>query len=705
MIDFLGVTENWSAIQNIPWTQRWTFSDDSTGAPISLDGVTFTGRIHLEGKPEPINLDIQKSAIPSETNILLISCQGLPEGRHPYEIYSISESGNQNRLISGYIGVIQQIDNLIDEAKSYTSRTLSIRLPNTIAKQIKLEWLSSTSASLSAQEAWAWYEKTKTLSDSMLDVASKAQDAVTKLAEIDNNITLAKNAATKAQTSATEAEKWAKDASKKGTDGTNGQDGKNGADGQNGENGKTPIIKYTDTTINGIHYLGNYWYIWALNPLTNIEEYTFTTIQAEGKNGQNGQPGINGDTIKRLYIPTETDLPTIGSTGTIYYIPTTTPGQYTTYLWLTKPDKTSSWTKVGETDIDHSQYANKDMANITASASDYDTNYPDNYITRLSYIKRAISSAINNAITTLTRVATTNLLGMVKLSTPTTITTDNYAAVGLNNQKQLGIPQGTTNSHGTFRTTTSTTLDITNSGVIGTMNDGGLMAAQGNASYYGVAKYTNTKSVELGTNIDTAPNGQLKVKAAGYCDYGVVCFGTNKRLTLNNVPHVITIAKCDGITTYNQEAGNIENSICINLATNGTLKFDNKGPNQPNTGNSLWLDIDNSLHITPSKQLSITRYTDIIFNDTYATTTTGGIIKIGDTLTIDPATGTLNLKEKTYITASMLEAKGYITKTTHDQDLQQKVSCAGGITKLALTTEEAYATLPVKDASTLYLCY
>ncbi|MEG0427072.1 MAG: hypothetical protein RR553_04165 [Akkermansia sp.] len=271
MIDFLGVTENWSAIQNIPWTQRWTFSDDSTGAPISLDGVTFTGRIHLEGKPEPINLDIQKSAIPSETNILLISCQGLPEGRHPYEIYSISESGNQNRLISGYIGVIQQIDNLIDEAKSYTSRTLSIRLPNTIAKQIKLEWLSSTSASLSAQEAWAWYEKTKTLSDSMLDVASKAQDAVTKLAEIDNNITLAKNAATKAQTSATEAEKWAKDASKKGTDGTNGQDGKNGADGQNGENGKTPIIKYTDTTINGIHYLGNYWYIWALNPLTNTE--------------------------------------------------------------------------------------------------------------------------------------------------------------------------------------------------------------------------------------------------------------------------------------------------------------------------------------------------------------------------------------------------------------------------------------------------
>lgn len=101
MLDFLGVTENWSAIENIPWTQRWTFSDESTLEPVSLDGVTFTGRVHLEGRAEPVELDIQKSAAAEEANVLIVSCIGLPEGRHAYEIYSVSESGNQNRLISG----------------------------------------------------------------------------------------------------------------------------------------------------------------------------------------------------------------------------------------------------------------------------------------------------------------------------------------------------------------------------------------------------------------------------------------------------------------------------------------------------------------------------------------------------------------------------------------------------------------------------
>ena len=153
MLDILGVTENWSAIENIPWTQRWAFSDDATREPVSLDDVTFTGRVHLDGEAEPVELDIQKSASAEEANILIVSCAGLPEGRHAYEIYSVSDSGNQHRLISGYIGVIKSIGKLADDTKTYASRTLSIRLPGDVTRQIRLEWNSCTIASVSAQQA------------------------------------------------------------------------------------------------------------------------------------------------------------------------------------------------------------------------------------------------------------------------------------------------------------------------------------------------------------------------------------------------------------------------------------------------------------------------------------------------------------------------------------------------------------------------
>lgn len=154
MLDFLGVTENWSAIENIPWTQRWAFSDESTLEPVSLDGVTFTGRVHLDGEAEPVELDIQKSVSVDEANVLIVSCIGLPEGRHPYEIFAVSESGNQHRLISGYIGVIGslQAQTALDSLP-LADRTLSIRLPGDVTRQIRLEWNSCTIASVSAQQA------------------------------------------------------------------------------------------------------------------------------------------------------------------------------------------------------------------------------------------------------------------------------------------------------------------------------------------------------------------------------------------------------------------------------------------------------------------------------------------------------------------------------------------------------------------------
>nr|DAI59525.1 MAG TPA: hypothetical protein [Caudoviricetes sp.] len=177
MLDFLGVTENWSAIENIPWTQRWAFSDESTLEPVSLDGVTFTGRVHLDGEAEPVELDIQKSASAEEANILIVSCTGLPEGRHAYEIYSVSESGNQHRLISGYIGVIKSIGKLADDTRTYAFRTLSIRLPGNVTRQIRLEWNSCTIASVSAQQALKAAGQAHTDAETASQAAKTATDA------------------------------------------------------------------------------------------------------------------------------------------------------------------------------------------------------------------------------------------------------------------------------------------------------------------------------------------------------------------------------------------------------------------------------------------------------------------------------------------------------------------------------------------------
>ena len=223
MLDFLGVTENWSTIENIPWTQRWAFSDESTLEPVSLDGVTFTGRVHLDGEAEPVELDIQKSASAEEANILIVSCTGLPEGRHAYEIYSVSESGNQHRLISGYIGVIKSIGKLADDTRTYAFRTLSIRLPGNVTRQIRLEWNSCTIASVSAQQALkaagqahtdaeTASQAAKTATDAAATAAGRAEEAEGYAGSAYASKVAAADSATAADTSATNAARDAKSA-------------------------------------------------------------------------------------------------------------------------------------------------------------------------------------------------------------------------------------------------------------------------------------------------------------------------------------------------------------------------------------------------------------------------------------------------------------------------------------------------------------
>lgn len=747
MLDFLGVTENWSAIENIPWTQRWTFTDDAAQAPVSLDGVTFTGKVYIGEQKEPLDLDIQKSDSVEEANVLIVSCIGLPEGRHPYEIFSISESGNQNRLISGYIGVIKSIDKLVDEIKTYASRTLSVRLPGSVTRQIRLEWLSCTLASASAQQAWEYYEQTKKRAEEMQETSEKAEQAVEKLADLDDKLATLDQGIADAKQAASDAEKWANDASRKGDPGLtpyvgpNGNwwtgegaqaadsgiravpiDGTDGIDGTNGEDGKSPIIQYIDAEIDGIHYNGNYWYVWALNPETGTEEYTFTGILAEGKNGMDGLDGLDADAITRLYLDTADDLPRPGDHGTVCYIPDEA-GNYTVYCWLLRPDGTADWIPVNQDLHDYSLYAHKDLSNITVAADDYETQYPDKFFPKLSYLKQAIAAAIQNTITRITRIATVRDLGMIKLGTSTELEADHAAMLGLNKDGNAMTPEAKAFAHGTVRISTSAKLDPATSSLVGLNDSGQLLVPEGKINSYGSAKYRNNKNVTNGAIIDTNPSGNLIAPLAGYRTYGTVCMGTAYDITINNAPHVITIARCNGDNTYNQYAGNMLNSLNLNLAQEGALKYNNAGPNGTNTGNSLYLDHDGSLTISGGI-LMVTRYGDIVFHDSYATADKGGSFKVGNNLSISPdgvltaKTGSItsnlpvegqtvnqHIRSLNLVSASELDAKNYVTKPQHDADIATRVECVGGVRKLAYMSEEQYANLSVKDASTLYLLY
>ncbi len=58
MLNFLGITENFAVIENVPYSMTWIFSDIWTGEPIPLDGLTFTGKIFLGDDLCEIKMDI-----------------------------------------------------------------------------------------------------------------------------------------------------------------------------------------------------------------------------------------------------------------------------------------------------------------------------------------------------------------------------------------------------------------------------------------------------------------------------------------------------------------------------------------------------------------------------------------------------------------------------------------------------------------------
>ncbi len=699
MLNFLGVTENFAVIENIPYSMTWLFSDAWTGEKISLDGVTFSGRIFVGADRKEVEMDISKG---EQAHSLVVGCTGLPEGRWPYEVFCISDEGLKERMLSGYIGVIGSLQvQTIRDGLPLADRTLSVRLPGDTARTLRLEWLSTSIAQAAAASAWEAYQKTQTTADKLVqaegrldDLAGKTDAALTELDKVDGLMDGLQGEVDRAHEAAQKAEDLLNSGVLQGEKGDTPSIGDNGhwwISGEDtgiraeGRDGITPHIGE-----NGHWYIGD----------------TDTQVQAEGTDG------MDADFIQRVYIATTADLPEEGDKGIYYYIPHP-DGGYEVYAWVDFPDGESAWTPISESTLQ--------QATVRAHGS-----------VRLSTGSTLTDGGIvgvNEAGQLLVRVASATAPGTVKLSTsaPSQIAP---GLVGVNASGQLIVPEATINQAGAIKI--NNTKSIEQGAQIQTnKNNVAMVPVAGNRSYGVVATGTQYPVIPHDRPyIVSLPIASDDTRLNSAALYGTLTINLHRR----------------GFLRYTTGA-NADNGL--DYSTGRYLSFD--------YGTGLEAEEYTSAieGLTDTRcRLAVQRYDDIVFHDSYATPAKGGSVRIGSSLTIS-GEGVLNLKAaspaslggirvgatlsitedgtldirldtdtfdessprpaasstiaawlrgKNYISQSDLQGKGLVSEN-RVQELLRGYQPRMGIDNVLPLTQEQYEALSTRDAATLYVIY
>lgn len=713
MYDFLGVTENWAALENQPWTIRWRFVDDGREA-VSLDGVIFSGSVVTpDGTQE---LQIEKSEAEGEENVVILSCPGLPEGRHYYEVWTESDSGEKNRMLSGYIGVIPSAAEVAEEVMSYLSRTLEVRVSNEGKKKLKLEWLACSMAAQSALQAWEYLDEIRKRFaelEQMIEEAKKAgklleglEDALKDAnnlinAAIEDTIPYVgengnwwRRVGERAYDLGMRAVGFDGQDGRDGIDGAPGRDGVDGADGQDGKDGHSPQLRYVNEEVDGVAYEGIYWYDWD----DEAQEWVFTKTRAEGRDGA---PGRDADDFIRLLLEDVSQLPEDGNFGTICYVkkPDGDEG-YNTYLWLQRPDGTADWAWVPSENL-ADNYMLRDFANAQNLAENYETAAKDGEIPTVGWVKKAMAAVQSVVTQAVGKLATLSVAGVIKLSSSKT--PEKGGAIGLNAAGQaLVVPAGTTN-YGAVKLSTSAVQTADGAAVVGATADGNLM-----------------------------------VPKAGYRRLGTVMMGTAYDIKANDNPHCVAIPYFNGDKTYNKNAGNLDGSMGLNLAIGSCLKYTNSsGLNGENKSHCLWVDHDESLSVQEGGKLSAKEWVANEFDKTNPRPITSealekylasmGYMKktevdnaIKEALKAYTSGTDLDNKLKSYVTSSslnttlknyvettslntLLEKNKYVTSTNLDTKLKDYVIGKDGIKYLQQITQTAFNALGTKQTNTYYI--
>ena len=219
MLDFLGVTEHFSCMENTPFSFPALFRD-MAGEAVSLDGVIFSGSI-VSANQEMVEISIEKG---ESSNEVIFSFPALPEGRWSYNVLVQADDGSQRILFSGYISVlgVSRVAQLAG-GPPMKNRTLLVAMPGEATMRLRMEWMATTAAQAFAYhalqasknahaDAEMASQAAKTATDAAATAAGRAEEAEGYAGSAYASKVAAADSATAADTSATNAARDAKSA-------------------------------------------------------------------------------------------------------------------------------------------------------------------------------------------------------------------------------------------------------------------------------------------------------------------------------------------------------------------------------------------------------------------------------------------------------------------------------------------------------------
>ena len=225
MLDFLGVTEHFSCMENTPFSFPALFRD-MAGEAVSLDGVIFSGSI-VSANQEVIEISIEKG---ESSNEVIFSFPALPEGRWSYNVLVQADDGSQRILFSGYISVlgVSRVAQLAG-GPPMKNRMLLVAMPGEATMRLRMEWMATTAAQAFAYhalqasknahaDAETASQVAKTATDAAATAATQAEEAEGYAGSAWASKRAAADSATAAGTSATNAARDAKSANDAKTD-------------------------------------------------------------------------------------------------------------------------------------------------------------------------------------------------------------------------------------------------------------------------------------------------------------------------------------------------------------------------------------------------------------------------------------------------------------------------------------------------------
>lgn len=173
MLDFLGVTEHFSCMENTPFSFPALFRD-MAGEAVSLDGVIFSGSI-VSANQEMVEISIEKG---ESSNEVIFSFPALPEGRWSYNVLVQADDGSQRILFSGYISVlgVSRVAQLAG-GPPMKNRTLLVAMPGEATMRLRMEWMATTAAQAFAYHALQASKNAHADAETASQAAKTATDA------------------------------------------------------------------------------------------------------------------------------------------------------------------------------------------------------------------------------------------------------------------------------------------------------------------------------------------------------------------------------------------------------------------------------------------------------------------------------------------------------------------------------------------------